>query len=331
MDQKPDWNISELYSRAWVVIKKNKILWVLGAAAGVGSSYNFRSSNFNSDDFQKLFNQNPSTQNAPQKLTEVLGASTNKPFTDAVVNLFSSVPIGWYFLGALELILVVVLGLVIMTIYQSWSQGMLLQATATALLDQKVTIADTAKLVLPKLKSLLWLNIIPGLVFFLAITVAVMVITLGIALTPFPIKILFIILAVVSLGAAIYWGIFLAASLIWAPREILLNNQSGKASLIAGYKIAKKKFWASLLLGVVNNILAAVIFLVPILIGVAFVVGVIFAGFKSTVPLPLIIVAGVITGLPILIGFMLLGGIIAGFKAVVWTDAYSKIKGKYDH
>src|SRR5258708_6673083 len=136
MDQKPDWNISELYSRAWEVIKKNKILWFLGAASGVGSSYNFNSSNFNSGDFQKLLSPNPATQNTPQKITEVLGASTDKPFTDALIQLFSSVPIGWYILGAIEFILFILFGLVLITIYRAWSQGMLIQATQTALADE---------------------------------------------------------------------------------------------------------------------------------------------------------------------------------------------------
>lgn len=330
-ENKPDWNISELYSKAWQVVKKNKILWVLGAASAVGSSYNFRSSNFNSADFQKLFNQNPATQHAPQKLTEVLGASTNKPFTDSIFHILTSVPMSLYVIGVVELAAILFLGLIISLVYRAWTQGMMIKATDHALKDQKINLEDITREILPIIKPLIWLNIVPGLVFTLAILITIIVLTFAIALVPFPIKILPILIAVAALGATIYWAILLAVSLLWAPREIVLNHKKGKESLMAGFKIGKKKFWASLALGLVNNILSIVMFLVPVAILGALIIGGVFSAIKSPSTIPFLVGAAIISGLPVIFGLTLLGGIIESFKATVWTDAYSKIKGKYDH
>jgi hypothetical protein len=325
----PDWNIPELYFKAWEVVKKNKILWVLGAAAASGAGYNFRSSNFDSNDFQKLFS--PNTSNTPEKISQVLGASTNKPFTDAILNIFMSVPLNIYLLAGLEFLLLIILGLATYTIYQAWSQGMLIQAAATTLANKQATLAETGSKVLPKLKQLLWIFIVPSLILTLAIFVSIFILVLGTAFAPGVTKILFIILAVVAIGAAIYWAIDLSLSLIWAPREIILNHKNGWESLIAGIRITRKKIWPALLLGAANNILAFIVFLIPLLIIGALVAAGVVVGIKSPASIPVLVVGGIFIGLPVLVGFTLLTGIMGGFKAVVWTDAYLKIKGKYDH
>lgn len=332
-EKKADWEISDLYSQSWQIIKKCKLLWILGVAAASGG-YNFSNfSNFRSADFNKIFN-NPNNQELPQKATQVLGAATSTPFMESIKGIFSTIPVYFYFILGAEVLILILIGLVISIIYSAWAQGMLIQATDTAADDKDPTIADSSPKVIPHLGSLVWLKVIPSLILILALVIGLAVVIFGLALGNIVIKVIFGILGIVALGAFIYWMIMLSLTQIWAPRQVVLDGKFGQAALLSSFKLVKKKFWSMILIGLVNILLTGTI-MVAIILAIG-VVGVILVliGFLLGKAVPtlipsLVIIALVIT-IPILIGLILLGGIAESFKATVWTLAYRKIRGKYD-
>jgi hypothetical protein len=231
----------------------------LGAATAVGSSsFNFNGNSFRG--FSGLGNHSSTTTPAADH-TNVLGIATSKPFTDAIFGIFSHVPIGLYILGGIEFILIICLGLTILIVYKAWSNGMLIKATETALDNKIIHIPDTSRAIFPKILSLVWLDIVPSLIFAAA--------------------------------------------------------------------MARKKIWAMLLLGLVNNVLTTLIWIVPIVIIIVLVLAGVFGGTYLHTAIPALIGLGILVFLPVLFGIMLLSGITTAFKATVWTDAYLKIKDKY--
>lgn len=324
-----DWQIGKLYEKAWEIIKKNKVLWIFGAAiAGIGSSYS--SSNFQSDDFkffEKIFQQDSVPTN-PGQLTQVLGATTDSSFGQILTQLTANIPSYFYFLLSIEVLAVVGVMLFFGILKSAWTTGGLISGTYLASEGKSVTIRDSSEKTFPHLRSLIWLQIVPSLVVFGGAVLAFGILTLVITLGPTPLKIIFGLLAVVGFIALLYILVFLFFSQIWAPRKVIIDQDPAKKALFSSYKIAKKKFWAMALLALVNSILGFIVVMVPLmLIGVIFALG--FLGFRGNfnpvVILPLLPI------IPVFIfGFLLLSGILTAFKATVWTLAYQKIRGKYD-
>lgn len=327
----PDWTISELYERSWVIIKKFKVLWVFGmAAAGFGSSFSFdRLSNFDSKRFQegmdKYFNTTPSPD-TPNKISQVLGATS----PDFYKNLLSLIPTSFYVLLGLEVLLLVITGIVITLISNSWSTASLIQAIQTALKGEKPTIGDSSEKAFSSIKPLVWLFFTPSLIFVL-ISIAVFgILAAGIALSGSIIKLVFILLLIITVLFWIYAAIMLTLSQIWSSRKVVLDKAPAFQSLKDGFEISKNKFWPMMLLGLVNTIMSGIVISIP----VAVIAGFIFGGVvsfdnSSATGIALLGIGGILL-LIFLLGFSLVGGILTAFKASVWTIAYNKIREKYD-
>lgn len=326
--KQPDWEISQLYSRAWEIIKKHKILWIFGlAASGWGANYNSQG-DFDPKSFEKLF-QNTNPPPTPETFNNVLGAATSSPFLESVKNIFNGIPLYFYLLLGLEFLILTLIGLVINLAYSAWSQGLLLKGAFDASEDRTVSIETVSAAVIPKIKPLLWLQIIPGLIFALASVLVFGILAIATALLPNPAKAIPIILTVVAVGAFIYWLIQLTLAQIWAPRKVLAEDLAGKEAFFSGLEVARKKFWASLLLGIVNNILAFFVVMVPSLILVAILGAGVFGAIASMDARVILAILGLSLLAVVIIGFSILSGALNAFKAVVWTLAYKQIKEKY--
>lgn len=329
----PDWEISKLYTRAFEVVKKNKLLWVLGLAAA-GGGFNFRSgSNFGSDSFDKIFPNStpvPGTQPPPESFNNVLGAATSSPFLESIKNIFSSVPFYFYLLLGLEFLTLIVLSLIINIIYSAWSEGLLIQSSMDGAENKKVAIESASQKVFGKLKPLIWLQIVPGLIFTLVVIITIVVLSILFAILPGAAKAIPGILTLIAIGAGIYWALHLALIQIWAPRQVLFENKKSREAFFSGLKLSRKKFWASILLAFVNNILAIFVIGIPIAVLFGLGVGGFFVGKLTPALGILLALIAVPVFLAALVGFMLLSGALNSFKATVWTLAYQQIKGKYD-
>jgi hypothetical protein len=125
----------------------------------------------------------------------------------------------------------------------------------------------------------------------------------------------------------IYAWIMLTTSLIWATRQVVAEGKPAKEALHCGYNIAKKKLWSILLLSLVNSILVAIVFGLPIVVVIGFIIGAVFAG--KSFGIALFIIAGLLLFAFIIAG-TIVNGALGAFKASVWSLAYANIKGKYE-
>jgi hypothetical protein len=117
---------------------------------------------------------------------------------------------------------------------------------------------------------------------------------------------------------------------IWGTRQVIISGKGAKEAFWSGIRIARKKFWSSILLGFVNTILSGLISVIPIVI----IVGVVIAGVASYLMTktisPVLIVIGVFVFIAVMVAMTIISAIMTAFKAAVWTIAYNQIKGKYD-
>lgn len=309
-EKKTDWSISELYSKSWQIIKNNKVLWLFGMAAVTFSSgssnTNISSENFDS---AKKFFQN---------------AETFK-------NIFFSVPIWIYVLLGVGISLLILINIILGIIYQAWVNGALIAGVNSAASDQKPSISQSSNNAFPAIKGLIWLNIIPTLVFFLTAALVFGILIFAIVLLPSFTKAIPIIITVIAVIGTLAGWILLTLTQIWASRRVVLGQKPAAEAFSTSFKIVKKKFWHMLGLAIVNTVLSLVatfILAVPILIvgGVA-VFSFIFSKPNPSLILILIGISAVFF-LIYIIGSTLLSGIMNSFKASVWTLVYNHTRGE---
>lgn len=328
-----DWEISDLYSQAWAMITKYKVLWIFGIATGAASysSNSGGNSNLNTSDvqnIQKMFQQQPQTQeHASALLTQVLGASTSS-LADTFHAIVGAIPLYFYVLLAIEFLLLILVSVVITYIYKAWAEGALLSGIQMAYKGLAPTMRDSSERSFRSIPSLLWLNIIPSLVFILLLIpiIALLIVPL---LTTRGDPLMMIVFVVVMI-IVVVTGIYLSLSLLWASRIVVIEEKSAFTSLKLGYNIMRRKFWSMALLGIVNFFVSLAAMIVPIVV-IIFIVGfgIILFIINKNFLIPLII-AFVPVLIAALFAFTLIEGIINSFKYAVWTIAYNKIRGKYD-
>lgn len=331
-EKSKDWSISELYSKSWEIVKNNKVLWLFGMAA-VGFSSGSSRTNISSDNFESIqkFFQNNDAGTTSEKLTQVLGASTNT-FAETLKNLFFAVPIWLYILLGLGIILLIVVNIVLGIVYQAWVDGALIAGVNAGAVNQKPTISQSSNHAFPAIKGLIWLSIVPSLVFFILVAIVFGVLIFGIILLPSFTKAIPIIIMILAVVGAIVGWILLTLTQIWASRRVVLDRKPATESFYSSYRIVKKKFWHMLALAIVNTMLSLVamfIMVVPVIIigGVA-VFSFIFS--KPNISLiPILVGVGIVLFLLYTVGYTILSGILNSFKASVWTLAYNHIKGDF--
>ncbi len=327
MPPKPDWTISELYNKSWKIVKNNPVLWIFGLAVGAGGGLNFSNVDriFDSDTKNSL-PATPSFQNFTNGQSDVLGTSAAAPWT----SFFSQIPIGiWITLG-IELVALVVFTTIVVIISSAWANGSLINGIDSALSGKKATIRESSEKSFKSLKPLAWLTFVPGIVLTLVASLVLGTLAAFTAFVPSAIKVILIIVIILLGLITLYFLIYIALSQIWALRMVVLDGKGGKEALFAGYRVAKKKTWSMIGLGLVNTIASIMVVLVPIaILGLLF-----FGGFmlaKSVTVLSTILITLAFTlGIIALVGLVLLGGIITAFKASAWTIAYKNIQGKYE-
>ncbi|MFA5933560.1 MAG: hypothetical protein WCV81_05850 [Microgenomates group bacterium] len=330
-EKNTNWDISELYKKSWHIVKNNKILWLFGMAlAGAGSGSGTSNSNFDSKDIDSLksiFQNNSGT--TTDAVTKTLGAATTNLDT-TFSNIFFAVPIWMYVLLALGFLLLILTAIILGIIYQAWVQGSLIGGVSQADSNQKPTISSCSSAVFPAIKGLIWVQLVPPILFFLAAIAVFGVLSFSILLFPSFSKAIPILAMVMAVFAFFVAWLFLTLTQIWATRSVVIDKKPASKAFFDSYKVVKKKFWNMLGLGIVNivlSILIMIIMVIPIILVVGVgVFGVILGASNPPVIITLVTVGGILLLLFIL-GSMILSGILNSFKSATWTLAYKHIKG----
>lgn len=306
------WNISELYSRAWQIIKKNKVLWLFGmASAALGSNFSSHS-NFNSSS-----KGSSSLQNLPTV------------FTQHIYPILASVPTQRYIVLGIGFLLLALFGIILNFIYKAWSEASLLTGIQHSIGGKTVSIQSSSESSFGFIKPLIWLNIVPCLVLFVATVAVIAVLAALLTITPGATKALPLILLIAASITAIVGFIIVTLAQIWAPRLVVLEGRAAKESFFAALEIAKGKFWPMIGLGIVNTILSGIIVLIPLaFIGAVGVGGFLALGSNKSLGMGLLVSAGVVLAL-FFLSYLIIAGTLNAFKATVWTLAYFKIKERF--
>ncbi len=321
----PDWKISELYEKSFEIIKKNKVLWIFGMAfAGFSSGSSFNSVNW--DNLPELLSKKEETSQLLPNVTNVLGATTD-PASQLFTQLFSAIPVYLYVILGMAIVVIVIVSIIIGFVSNTWSNAALIQGIQIALDGKIVNIHDSSEKAFPSIKPLIRLSILTTLIFIGGVFAFSLPLLITMAINNTALTVIMVLLAILAVVPTI---LLFALAGIWAPRIIIFEQKPAWQAFKTGFKIARKKFWPSLGLGIVNNILALFIMGLPILIigavGVGLVLGTMYRTSLAVALVPIALVV-VIVGI---LGFVLLSGILTAFSASVWTIAYNKIRGKYD-
>lgn len=330
-DNTNDFSISKAYNVAWEAIKKNKVLWIFGAALSSIASYNYSS---NSNFLKNFSTTPPPTQELPQKVSQVLGVSTSSsistPLSQMLTQLFSQVPSYLYLLIGLDILFAVIVFMILQIIYRAWLSGSLLSGSQFSIHGKNVSIKDSSLSSFNVLKRFIWLELIPILAIFASILLLVGVFYLIFFLPFSEAKIVAIIFGILAMIAISITMLVVSMTLIFAPRKVIAENSKAKDAFFSSLKLVKQKFFRIFWLGLVNIIAStAVIAAVAIPLIIAIASSAIFGAIFESLRFPLITLA-ILIFLVFIFFAVLLGGIIQAFKAVVWTHVYSNLKGKYD-
>ncbi len=330
-----DWRLDDIYTKSFQIVKKHKVLWIFGSALVSFGAMKAQSNFSGNNNFSKLLQQAPGKENSTE-INQVLGAATNSPdfLSSFLGQIFSSIPAAAYLALGLDFLLLIALGIVIAVVAKAWITGSLIQGINLASQNKNVSIAESSKLSFSVLKPLIILQIVPGLIFGLIIATIAIIITVGLVAGGLPIKILFGFLAFGGIIALIIAGLLFTMTMIWAERKVILDGFSASEAFWSGFKIAKKKFWASILLGLVNTILSMLIEFGVLAVLIASIIGPVVGGIFTIqhnlgVGMFLFALAGLLIAV-FSVGGLLVSGIISAFKATTWTLAYNSIKDKYD-
>lgn len=318
----PDWEVGSLYRQAFEITKKYKVLWLFGIVVGSGVGFNF-SNSFSGSDFKEFFKDDK--KEALINGASILGDSTSKAF-EMLLQLFSAIPLWMHLVLGLEILVLILYLVAFWLIYRAWAEASHLEGIQTTITGQTPTIEDCSEKAFRSIKSLIWLNTIPGFLYFLTIVIVFGILITGIIIGNTLFKIIFGLLMVPTVLGTITGWIILTMIMIWAPRLVVMEKHAAYEAFRKGYKITKQKFIATLLLGVFNTVLTWLLYGVIFAIMGIFVVGG-FLSLKSNTILSvtLFVLAGTLFFVFILLSSVL-SGIITTFKASVWSLAYNKIR-----
>lgn len=303
-------DISQIYKKAFEIVKKNKWLWVFGMAlvafsgGGVGN-FNFRGSG---DSFKSL------------------SSYYNGQMFGYFKDLFSSIPVSLYISLGIGIFVLIIIGLVISLVVGSWAKAAAIGAINDGYNNKPVSLKSGSDHGIKNFKNIIWLTIVPWLLYTFALIGTGAILSLFIIFTDGPIRILPILLASIAAIVAVIASLGISASQIWAQRVVVLEGKSGKEAFKEGWKIAKKHFGNMAILGCVNGLLSCCFGV--IIIGT--IGGLVFSGIglmalNKNIGIVFLFIVGIL-GLGLLLIGTLVGGILKIFNYATWNILYRQIR-----
>jgi len=328
-----EWKIGEMYSKAWKITWNYKTLWIFGLALFIFGGFNFGSGGGTNYSYS---GNKPANQSLEQT-KNVLGASTQ--LGDLIGPIFANIPVYIYVILGIEFFLLIILMGSIYFIGRAWANAGLIAGTDAALSEKKLSLSEISSTILSKVKPLALLMLIPLLILIcsLAAIAALFGILYGLraidqpSIGIFIVEVVSIIAFIAGIFILIFVFIMLSLSMIFAQRLVVLDNLSPISALKTGYSYIKKKFWWSILLGLVNTIFTVMV-VFGVFIAILIVLGILFLGglltfFINKSLLVVLVLLGILVAIPFfMVFFPLANSLISVFKCAVWNQAYSKTK-----
>lgn len=276
-DSKNEWSIWSFYRKAWKITWKHKKLWVLGFAVAIyASGGSYRSNSFPKNNSQK--STTPTSVSRTQTTPKITTApapsptSTFKPGPVGILNVapasgenssdplslivlgITSVPLPFYILFGVEVLAFFIFAIILRFVTMGWAKAALILGVRDAVEKNTVDLTAAAQQALGRIKSMIWVDLVPWLLVLLAViggTIATFIVG---AVFP-PVAILLGIVLTIF-GAYVFIRVALAS--IFAERYVALDKMSGKAAFEKAYAFVKGNLWKTGRLGVANVLTAAI-------------------------------------------------------------------------
>lgn len=326
---------SAILRRSWELTKKNKWLWIYGlvlAVFGGGGGSGGGGGGGGSGS---------SNENTPmEKTSKVLGDATN-----ALQSWLSTVSIQTWILLGVGVLLFILVAIIIGLVIQNWAKGGLISGLHKADGGVTPTLQNTSPRGIASLKQLILFSIISFFVAFGLIIGFVLITAIlvggGYLLLGFskPIQTTWLILGTV---AAVLTFIVLVMLLImigiYADRLIVLENVAPWAAWKQGLSIARKKFFPTIIMGVLNTLvgcsagcLSTIALLIILGIPAIILIVPLFRGGSFHWPNPL--QAGAIFFLFALFVYLHLAvrAVLVVFSYGTWNLFFKEVNGDGDH
>lgn len=313
-------DIESIYKKSFEIVKKNKWLWVFGMAlvafTGGGGGSSFRGAG----DFAQYFNKSKDSS-----LPDTIKAAD--PVFEYFKNLFFSIPPSLYISLAIGIFVLIIVGLVISVVVSSWAKGAAIGAINDAYDGKPVTLRNGSEYGIRNLKNMVWLTVVPWLLYFLILVGCFTVLFIPVFIFKESPIILISVLLMLLVGiAAVVASLGISATQIWAQRVVVIEGKSGKEAFKEGWQLTRKHLGDMAVLGCTNCLLGCCLGAVAI----GAIGGLIFSGIglmalNKNAGIIFLFIVGILVLALILIS-TLLAGVYKIFNYTTWNVLYRQIR-----
>lgn len=319
-----DWLIG-IYKRSFEIVKKNKWLWVFGMILVTTSGSKFSGS------FNNIGNFSNSFQGAESSIpgSPTSDFSMFKTVITAVVNILKEIPVSAYATLGVSVVVAVIVSLIIILVVSSWAKGAAIGAVNDAYDNKPVTLRSGSLHGIHSFKRIIWLFIVPWILYFIAVVVpfAIVGVLMAIFWESEVLRLFGILFFVILFFLMFLVSLAICASLIWAVRITVIEKRGAYESFKEGWKLVKSHFLKMIALGCANCLLGCCLTgVVGAIIGGAVVSGVGLLQVNKKVGTVFLTIVVFIVLLLVLLS-ILFTGIYTVFNVTTWNVLYRQIRG----
>jgi len=310
--------LSAIYSQAFKIVKRHKVLWVFGlvvAALGIGDGVGFGNS----------FSRFGNTSNFNFDQSSV-SATTQKNFgsiLSIVGQVLGPITSSTWIILALGILLAILICVTISVLLYSWAVGSLIGGTFDALDDRnEISLATVGYRGLRSFKNLAALYVFPPLVSLVIFVPLVTAGAITLALHQTALGVVLIILGVLEL---IIVSLIIGVATLWTERLVAIEGLPWNQAFFKGLRLLQEHFGSTLKLGIANTLTGCGLgCLLTAVVGPLIAILVLFGviPFVGWVLLPVII--------PLILLIVVLAGVFSAliltFKYVTWSILYKEIR-----
>jgi len=365
-----EWSIVNFYKDAWALIKSNKKLLILGVAAvvfssGSGNSFNRAGDNISDSideqvkeeefDFESLeqdldldydyedeyYNLEEDEDFAEDFLMDEEVEESIDPWEDMLKPALKAVPVPIYFLIGVEIAVSIIFMFIFGIVVQAWARGALVGGIGEADKSKDWQLSTVARNTWRRVKSIVWLQFVPWIIFVFALFVVIIMIVILTAIVSAAetlansplMSIASVLLAIAFVTAIFVYAIKIILAQIMGLRFIMLENLGGNDAFKKAYTMGKGNVFKMLRLGVVNTIVGAIVSMiiaVPFVLIMIIVAFALVPQFEDGLPSAGTIISAVLSGGVLLLIMIVLMSIFSvvftTFKAATWHYAYKYLR-----
>lgn len=315
------WSIFDFYKKAWVLIKKDKRLLLLGALVMlfVTTSSNFNSSNYSSN-------------SSETQQTQIQGESPYPDFTPIVSELISgvqAVPVWVLILLGVGVVAYVMYAIVFGFVVSTWCESSLIYAVDRSHREEPWTFLEVIQYAMGRIKSMIWIAIVPMLIFVLILMLCMVLPILLYAIHNTLLTLVGSIVIICIFFVFIFLTFKFGGAVVLAKRICVIEKVGGKDSFLQGWKLSTSNLLKMMRLGLSNAFfggLATIVLCIPALIGVAVIAMSVMTNIDGIVKVVLVSLSTIVVGVNILFAIMFFPILLTTIKYIAWQYAFTYFK-----